>query len=152
MFKSYVQHKKLHWELLFVGSTPALPTKRNKMKKVLSIGLLGFVLFSCKEVPEETKEFSDSVITIDTTIVETVEIEAEVPEAVTVKEVRYWLGSETKLPKGVVYTMDCSNRGRPEQRLRDNYVTIKRANGYLTIVKDIDEDLFLNLRDGDIID
>jgi hypothetical protein len=48
--------------------------------------------------------------------------------------------------------MDCSNRGTTEQKLKDNYVTIKRTNGFLTIVKDIDEDLFLNLRDGDIID
>ena len=68
------------------------------------------------------------------------------------KEVRYWSASETKLPQGVVYTMDCSNRGTAEQKLKDNYVTIKRTNGFLTIVKDIDEDLFLNLRDGDIID
>lgn len=136
-------------ELLFVGSTPALPTKRNKMKKILSIWLLVFVLFSCKQVKKETEQFNEAVIKMDTTFVESVE---EAPEAVTVKEVRYWSSSETKLPKGVVYTMDCSNRGTTEQKLKDNYVTIKRTNGFLTIVKDIDEDLFLNLQDGDIID
>jgi hypothetical protein len=134
-------------ELLFVGSTPALPTKRNKMKKVLSIGLLGFVLFSCKPQTEVTEEETTSPLT---TYLDSIE---EVPqEAVTAKEVRYWSASETKLPQGVVYTMDCANRGTAEQKLKDNYVTIKRTNGFLTIVKDIDEDLFLNLQDGDIID
>lgn len=119
------------------------------MKKVLSIGLLGFVLFSCKPQTEVTEEETTSPIT---TYLDSVEVtEEEAPEVV-VKEVRYWSASETKLPQGVVYTTDCSNRGTAEQKLKDNYVTIKRTNGFLTIVKDIDEDLFLNLRDGDIID
>jgi len=120
------------------------------MKKVLSIGLLGFVLFSCKPQTEVTEEETTSPLT---TYLDSIEkVPQEAPEAVTVKEVRYWSSSETKLPQGVVYTMDCSNRGTAEQKLKDNYVTIKRTNGYLTIVKDIDEDLFLNLQDGDIID
>jgi hypothetical protein len=122
------------------------------MKRVLSIGLLGFVLFSCKPQTEVTEEETTSIVTtyLDS-VVSTEEVPQETPE-VTVKEVRYWSASETKLPQGVVYTMDCSNRGTAEQKLKDNYVTIKRTNGFLTIVKDIDEDLFLNLRDGDIID
>jgi hypothetical protein len=48
--------------------------------------------------------------------------------------------------------MDCANRGMPEVNLKENYVTIKRPNGYLTITRDIDEDLFLNLQNGDIIE
>mgnify|MGYP000216832141 CR=1 FL=1 len=119
------------------------------MKKVLSIGLLGFVLFSCKPQTEVTVEETTSPLTI---YLDSIEATEEAPEVVTVKEVRYWSSSETKLPKGVVYASDCSFRGTPEQKTKDNYVTIKRTNGYLTIVKDIDEDLFLNLRDGDIID
>ena len=123
------------------------------MKKVLSIGLLGFVLFSCKPKTEVTEEETTSPLTTYLDSVASIEeAPQEAPEAVTVKEVRYWSSSETKLPKGVVYTMDCANRGTAEQKLKDNYVTIKRTNGYLTIVKDIDEDLFLNLQDGDIID
>ena len=122
------------------------------MKRVLSIGLLGFVLFSCKPQTEVTEEETTSIVTtyLDS-VVSTEEVPQETPE-VTVKEVRYWSASETKLPQGVVYTMDCSNRGTAGQKLKDNYVTIKRTNGFLTIVKDIDEDLFLNLQDGDIID
>jgi hypothetical protein len=118
------------------------------MKRVLSIGLLGFVLFSCKPQTEVTEEETTSPVT---TYLNSDEPTEEAPEAV-VKEVRYWSSSETKLPQGVVYTMDCSNRGTAEQKLKDNYVTIKRTNGFLTIVKDIDDDLFLNLQDGDIID
>ena len=122
------------------------------MKRVLSIGLLGFVLFSCKPQTEVTEEETTSIVTtyLDS-VASTEEVPQETPE-VAVKEVRYWSASETKLPQGVVYTMDCSNRGTAEQKLKDNYVTIKRTNGFLTIVKDIDEDLFLNLQDGDIID
>jgi hypothetical protein len=124
------------------------------MKKVLSIGLLGFVLFSCKPQTEVTEEETTSPVTTYLNSDEpTEELVEEAPETQeVVKEVRYWSASETKLPQGVVYTMDCSNRGTTEQKLKDNYVTIKRTNGFLTIVKDIDEDLFLNLQDGDIID
>lgn len=124
------------------------------MKRVLSIGLLGFVLFSCKPQTEVTEEETTSPVTTYLNSDEpTEELVEEAPETQeVVKEVRYWSASETKLPQGVVYTMDCSNRGTTEQKLKDNYVTIKRTNGFLTIVKDIDEDLFLNLRDGDIID
>lgn len=124
------------------------------MKRVLSIGLLAFVLFSCKPQTEVTEEETTSPVTTYLNSDEpTEELVEEAPETQeVVKEVRYWSASETKLPQGVVYTMDCSNRGTAEQKLKDNYVTIKRTNGFLTIVKDIDEDLFLNLRDGDIID
>lgn len=122
------------------------------MKKVLRIGLLCFVLFSCKPQTEVTEEETTSPVTTYLNSDEpTEELQQEIPEDV-VKEERYWSASETKLPKGVIYTMDCANRGTDDQKLKDNYVTIKRTNGFLTIVKDIDEDLFLNLRDGDIID
>lgn len=122
------------------------------MKKVLSISLLCFVLFSCKPKTEVTEEETTSPVTTYLNSDEpTEELQQEIPEDV-VKEERYWSASETKLPKGVIYTMDCANRGTDDQKLKDNYVTIKRTNGFLTIVKDIDEDLFLNLRDGDIID
>ena len=115
------------------------------MKNILIICLLGFTLFSCKPKIKETEETKE-VVTIDSIYVE--------PETSTeeVKEVRYWSSTETKLPRGVVYSYDCSNRNKPTQKIKDNYVTIKRTNGYLTIVKDIDEDLFLNIEIGDIID
>lgn len=121
------------------------------MKKVLSISLLCFVLFSCKPKTEVTEEETTSIVATYLDSVEEPQVTEDSPEELS-KEARYWSASETKLPKGVVYTMDCANKGRPEQKVKDNYVTIKRTNGFLTIVKDIDEDLFLNLQDGDIID
>lgn len=117
------------------------------MKNVLIIVLLSVTLFSCK--PETNVE---NVVGVP---VDSIRVEVEEkPETsnVEVKEVRYWSSSETKLPRGVVYSYDCSNRNKPNQKIKDNYVTIKRTNGYLTIVKDIDEDLFLNIEIGDVID
>lgn len=123
------------------------------MKNFLIIGLLGFTLFSCK--PEtKVEDCLDCEQVVDVTV-DTISVETEEePQAnnVKVKEERYWSSSETKLPRGVVYAYDCSNRNRPNQKIKDNYVTIKRTNGYLTIVKDIDEDLFLNIEIGDVID
>lgn len=124
------------------------------MRNVLIISLLGFTLFSCKPESKKINENSEYPIVIaDTTSVDSVETE-EKPEtkSVVVKEVRYWSASETKLPRGVVYAYDCANRNKPNQKIKDNYVTIKRTNGYLTVVKDIDEDLFLNIEIDDIID
>jgi hypothetical protein len=76
------------------------------MKNILIICLLGFTLFSCKPKIKETEETKE-VVTIDSIYVE--------PETSTeeVKEVRYWSSTETKLPRGVVYAYDCSNRNKP---------------------------------------
>lgn len=104
-------------------------------------------LFSCKP---ETSNVEVKEVPLDSIYIE-VEGKPETSN-VEVKEVRYWSSSETKLPRGVVYSYDCSNRNKPNQKIKDNYVTIKRTNGYLTIVKDIDEDLFLNIEIDDVID
>lgn len=125
------------------------------MKKTILVALLGLTLFSCKKQSSVDETLSESyTITIDSTYMDEDEPTDEevAKETVVAKEVRYWSSTETKLPKGVVYTSDCASRGTSEQKTKDNYVTIKRPNGYLTIVKDIDEDLFLNLHDGDIIE
>jgi hypothetical protein len=37
------------------------------------------------------------------------------------------------------------------QKISDNYVTIKKTNGVLTIIRDIDVDTYLNLKINDII-
>jgi len=69
------------------------------------------------------------------------------------EDVRIWSSDETKLPQGTVYAMDCANCQSEDKKpdMKDNYITIKRPNNYLTIVKDIDEDLYLNLHIGDLI-
>jgi hypothetical protein len=125
------------------------------MKKTILVALLGVTLFSCKKQSSVDETSTESyTITIDSMYIDEDEPTDEevAKETLVAKEVRYWSSTETKLPKGVVYTTDCASRGTSEQKAKDNYVTIKRPNGYLTIVKDIDEDLFLNLHDGDIIE
>jgi hypothetical protein len=63
----------------------------------------------------------------------------------------YW-DSELKLPKGVVIAKDCTNcTSEVNQKISDNYVTIKKTNGVLTIIRDIDVDTYLNLKINDII-
>lgn len=68
-------------------------------------------------------------------------------------EVRIWSADETNLPQGTVYAMDCANCQSEDEKAitSDNYVTVKRPNNILTVVKDVDEDLYLNLHIGDLI-
>ena len=90
----------------------------------------------------------------DTSNQPTVEIVQQVvDDSNNTNEVRLWSSSETDLPEGTVYAMDCANcqSENGPANSKDNYVTIKRPNNYLTVVKDIDEDLYLNLRVGDVI-
>jgi len=123
------------------------------MKKNIMLAFVALSLFSCKPQNQADETSSEFIVTVDSTYMDEDEPkDVEVTTTVTAKEVRYWSSSETGLPKGVVYTSDCAARGTSEQKTKDNYVTIKRPNGYLTIVRDIDEDLFLNLHDGDIIE
>ncbi len=122
------------------------------MKKFLFLVLVSLSLFSCQTKSEVDETETYTLNFIDSTFMDKVETEKIITPPTVAKEVRYWSATETGLPKGVVYTSDCFSRGTSEQKIKDNYVTIKRPNGYLTIVKDIDEDLFLNLHDGDIIE
>lgn len=63
---------------------------------------------------------------------------------------KYWSSEETKLPIGVVYKMDFAKKG-DKHYYNNNYITIKTLEGKLKIVKDVDEDLYLNLEIGDTI-
>jgi hypothetical protein len=59
----------------------------------------------------------------------------------------YWDSTELKLPKGVVIAKDCTNcTSEVNQKISDNYVTIKKTNGVLTIIRDIDVDTYLNFK------
>ena len=62
---------------------------------------------------------------------------------------------ETGLPIGTIIYKDCSNctDGNIDKiDIKNNYVTIKKLDGFNVIIKDIDEDLYLNLKPGDIIE
>ena len=101
------------------------------------------VLVSCKPADENPQTSNQP----------TVQIIQESNDESNTGEVRLWSADEIELPQGTVYAMDCANCNSEEgsQNTRDNYVTIKRPNNYLTVVKDIDEDLYLNLQIGDVI-
>jgi hypothetical protein len=110
------------------------------MKKVLLLSMIALV--SCK--PEnEVQDTSNQVV------VETIQVD----DTKNTNEIRLWSSSETDLPEGTVYAMDCANCQSEDgpANSKDNYVTVKRPNNYLTVVKDIDEDLYLNLQIGDVI-
>ena len=111
------------------------------MKIVLFLSLILLVSCNKGETPQPIEpkyETYDSV---------------QVPEEPVDYNTRVWSAQENKLPAGVVIRTDCahdSNDGNVAD-IKDNYITIKQPNGTLTIVKDIDEDLFLNLEKGDLI-
>jgi len=114
--------------------------KNKTMKKVLLLSMIALV--SCK--PEnEVQDTSNQVV------VETIQVD----DTKNTNEIRLWSSSETDLPEGTVYAMDCANCQSEDgpANSKDNYVTVKRPNNYLTVVKDIDEDLYLNLQIGDVI-
>ena len=122
------------------------------MKKVFLVALVLGLTVSCKpktEEPTQTLETYDAVMVSDSSDYRN----QDEPTETKVSNQRYWSSSETGLPVGVVVTTDCagcrSENGKPD--LKNNYVTIKRPNETLTIKKDIDDDLFLNIQVGDII-
>ena len=122
--------------------------KKNNMKNLLIISLVCVLMFSCKPEFEEDKT-SNLEILNDSVVQKNVDLSTKQTKPV---EVRYWSSSETKLPVGEVYKYDCAGMKTSNQNIKDNYVTIKRPNGFLTIVKDIDDDLFLNIEIGDRIE
>lgn len=62
-----------------------------------------------------------------------------------------WDGDELGLPEGIVQHTDCAGRTTANKNSADNYITIKKPDGVSTIVRDVDEDTYLNLKKGDII-
>ena len=124
------------------------------MKKVFLVALVLGLTISCKPKTEETTEnveTYDAVILSDSSDYRN---QGEPNENdIKIADKRYWSSSETKLPVGIVVNKDCANCRLENEKadLKDNYITIKRPNETLTIKKDIDEDLFLNVEVGDII-
>lgn len=115
--------------------------KTKTMNKVFLLSIL-ITLISCKKVSDDN--FIDDSS-------DTIQIEIQ-DESTKPTEVRLWSSIETKLPEGTLYGKDCAGcQSNEKDDTRDNYVVIKRPNNYLTVVRDIDEDLYLNLQIGDII-
>ena len=108
------------------------------MKKLLIL-LVACFLLSCSKKQEPKPVVVDSIA---------VEKPAPSPEQ---PKVNVWSSSSTGLPVGVVLASDCTNSGRENADIKDNYITIRKPDGVNEIVKDVDEDVFLNVRIGDII-
>lgn len=120
------------------------------MKKVFLSSIVLGLMFSCKP---KTIEPTQPVISYDfVTTSDSSYVNKDEPTESDIEK-RYWSSSETGLPIGVVTKTDCENCNleNVKKNLKNNYVTIKRPNETLTIKKDIDEDLFLNIEVGDVI-
>jgi hypothetical protein len=111
------------------------------MKKVLFLSLI--LMVSCKKV-EAPQPLEPKYETYDA---------VQVPEEPVDDSTRVWSAQENKLPVGVVIRTDCAHDSHDGNvsDIKDNYITIKQPNGTLTIAKDVDEDLFLNIENGDLI-
>lgn len=111
-------------------------------------------VIGCHKNEDEVKHI-DMTIAVDTTSYPAEKVEVNVNEDFIIPKTTYWSSQETKLPIGVVHAMDFSHgtkgdKTRPDN-ISDNYVTIKGKDGKLTITKDIDDDLYLNMEVGDTI-
>lgn len=101
---------------------------------------------------EDEVKHIDMSIAIDTTAYPAEQVVIEENKDFVIPKSKYWSSKETKLPIGIVHALDFAHgdKNKPEN-INDNYVTIKGVDGKLTITKDIDEDLYLNMNVGDTI-
>ena len=119
------------------------------MKRAFLFALIITSIFACNKKQEESSQEPNVVIEV---------YDAEQADSLDIAEEsdnngRFWSSNETNLPIGIVVTKDCAHSGaeNENQDQKDNYVTIKQPNGCLTIRRDINEDLYLNLDKGDQI-
>ena len=132
------------------------------MKKNVLIFILGCGFISCKQIkPNETEnereviinDLNESLEVLENKLVEceNTRVETKIVEVNRVPK-RIWCGKELNLPKGRVINMDCSNCNDVKlQNIKDNYITIESSDGYLRVIKDIDEDMYLNFQVNDSI-
>lgn len=113
--------------------------------------LFSILLISCgpsaEEIAARKKRYDDyliMLINIRTSVAADTTKKTTVVEAL---KIRHWDSKEIRLPSGVIEETGCSPKNT-----KDNYVTIKKSDGVSTIVRDIDEDLYLNLSVGDIVE
>jgi len=97
-------------------------------------------------IMEDAVQVGDSIEAPWAEKTDSTEVEFSVPKGT------YWSSEETKLPRGIVKVTDHAHgsNGKSDNK-SDNYVTIKGTDGQLTIVRDVEIDLYLNLQVGDTI-
>lgn len=122
------------------------------MRKIdLRLLFIIFVLAVCFTSCKKAEEVKPITVRVEEPIVPIVE-EPIVPIVEKEIEERIWSSTEFKLPIGNVVNMDFSHGNNLKKYdFGNNYVTIKRYDNTLTIVRDIDEDLYLNIQIGDKI-
>jgi hypothetical protein len=119
--------------------------------------LVSTIITLCDPKKNEVKHL-DMSIEMDSTRVDSVyqaeEVILENDSVFMVPKGHHWISKEIGLPIGIVYMMDYAGReskNDKDHNQADNYVTVKRTDGSLSVTRDIDVDLYLSLVKGDTI-
>jgi hypothetical protein len=123
---------------------------------VVILVIISIVTCSRKDDNKDEVKHIDMTIEVDTTqypAEQVVDVKQDSTDInFIVPKSRFWSSTETKLPRGIVQATDYAHGGKGKgDDQTNNYVTIKGTNGQLTIVRDVEIDLFLNLQKGDTI-
>ena len=138
-FWEYVILKDRNWEYIF-------PSPIGHFVLTILV-VISFGIYCNSEKKDEIKRFNTN-IEIDTTSYSTVKLNNS---DFVMSKTKHWSSKEIKLPIGIIYALDCANSNTKKSNQADNYVTVKRLDGSLSITRDIDVDLYLNLHVGDTI-
>lgn len=144
-FWEYVILKDRNWEYIF-------PSPIGHFVLTFLV-VISFGIYCNREKKDKIKRFNTE-IEIDTTYSEIKNDlnNTKISDSVfSVSKSKYWSSKEIKLPIGIIYALDCANSNTKEASQDDNYVTVKRLDGSLSVTRDIDVDLYLNLHVGDTI-
>ncbi len=128
------------------------------MNKLITILL--FSLFACgptrEEMERKQKHKEDSIANIDHIEQDNIAndlIKNEPLQDFVNKGTRKWKSSETGLPAGTIISTNHEGLvGGGTVDATNNYVEIKKIDGYNTVVRDVDRDLYCTLQVGDIIE
>lgn len=109
---------------------------------------------TCSSNKEDEVKHIDMSIAIDTTAYPAEQVVIEDDSVFKVPKGHHWRGKEIGLPIGIIYMMDYAGSESKDDKNHnqaDNYVTVKRTDGSLSVTRDIDVDLYLSLVKGDTI-
>lgn len=120
---------------------------------ILVVICIATCITTCSRKTQDEVKHVDLSIEVDTTSYAAEEVKLDSTDAdFSIPKGKYWSSQETKLPRGIVQATDYAHgsKGKGDDQT-NNYVTVKGTDGKLTIVRDVEIDLFLNLQNGDTI-